>query len=424
VVGIVLIRASFAVLLFVFLFLSMSACGKSKVSGLSAPPTPSRIIKNTSTPAFSSGVIDESATISSIAYDPDGVPSVAYIIGNSLYFATWDGSDWDNQTYIDSASQSVSLAFNSTGCPSILYYQMDSPGGNLMWALDEDDDGDWDDNANWPMTLCSDLGQWGEEQYTPWIDNSRSCSHDIYSNKYGFAFYDDVNGTLQYYEYDIITSTASQVTVDDSSNVGRYCSLKFDGNTPRIAFFDEGNSRLMFAKYYYDYGLRTWTWSSSVVDDFSGDIVGEFASLSYKSSGVPTIAYYVRTVDQNLETTSGHPYFVKWDSTNMQWDTPICLDNSSYDYGQYISLDWNPAGTEVGFAFGYYYKFLLWDTWKLRYILYDGSTYTLHIPDSGKGGRYASYVWEDNDTAWISSRYVPQHYDLDNSALRYVEVAE
>jgi hypothetical protein len=403
-----LLALSTALAVILFMVLSAS-CGSSKngASIASWPEKPSA--KAVSTPDFSEqGVVNEDGIYSSIAYDPDGNPAIAFITSSSLYYAAWDGTDWDNQTEVSdsiSSGKCVSLAFNSSGCPSIAYNDSTA----LMWAFDEDDDGDWNDNANWPMEIASDVGYWNG------YADHRNCSHDISGNEYGFAFYDAEYHVLRYFQYNIATSQAALVDVDTSAFVGRYCSLKFSNGTPSIAYYDYTNGSLKFATEDSPY------WDIEPLDAGTGALEGQYASLSYKSSGVPTIAFYVEYVFQ-AQHQGGHPYLATWNSSTSEWDY-VCLNDSANDYGAWMSLDWDPTGAKAGFSFEYQTTYHGYPAHELRFMLYDGQDYTLYNPGTSWGGLFTTFIWEDGDIGWISDfQQTPNSLSPPNQDLGYVMV--
>jgi hypothetical protein len=142
--------------LLAFCYLSMiSSCGEGNktVAALSSSFAPKPKVVSTTT--FNSGIIDNVTSdlvgnYNSIAIDPDdNNPAVAYFdAGNSqLMYAKWDGNDWDDKAVADSAygvGGSTSLAFDSSGNPSIAYYDFENQA--LKWVYDHDDDGDWDES--------------------------------------------------------------------------------------------------------------------------------------------------------------------------------------------------------------------------------------------------------------------------------------
>ena len=400
-VSVKFVRGGATTLLLVMIVILASCAGDSPLPGVSFSVRDS-VIRTVST-TFDPGSVDTGGGpgwYSSIAIDPDDdYPAIAYYAtasGGSLRFAKWDGADWDVTT-VDSdgiVGMHASLAFDNSGCPSIAYYN--ATDESLMWAYDEDDDGEWDDNEDWPFEIDPDVGDWGEGE--------RNCSHDISGNEFGFAYYDENDGDLICLSILGNLVTNWNVEVDTSDDVGKYCSLHMAGSNTTVSYYDSDNGYLKFAK------KNTPYWDVEQVDDGQGDDIGMYSSLSYKSSSVPTIAYY--------NDTDGKPWLVTWNTSTSEWD-PVCLyDTGLYDYGMWMSHDWDPvSGTKAGFSF--------YDNTNdtLKFILYDGEDYTEYTPDSIPGyytGQYASFAWADDDIGWIS------HYCVDSfgryHSLRCVEV--
>lgn len=389
----------------------VAACGKPENGPRMLSLLGNSALKAVSTDFSERGVVDEDGKYSSLAVYGWGYPAVAYIgdTSGSLYYTEWNGSGWDTEVQIDSAQHCVSLAFDSSGRPSIAYYD----SGAIMWAYDADGDGEWDDDEDWPMEIHPDVGDWSYD--VVYGDGARHLSHDIAGNCFGFAFYDENDGDLVYFEYNIVTSSTSEVDPDTSGDVGRFCSLQFSGYTPTVSYYDADNERLKFAKENSPY------WDVEVVDDFSGDSVGKFSDLSGRSSSVPTIAYYVEHWDEYDIKVDGDPYLAVWNPATSEWDIER-LDDSEDDYGQWISHDWDPiTGTKAGFSFMFSQP-SIWPDKQLKFILYDGEDYTLNTPDGDWGGKYTSFVWEDDEIGWISHYeefFPPRPGDQD---LRYVMV--
>jgi hypothetical protein len=357
------------------------------------------IFKTASTPIFSSGTVDTSSTVTnytSIAIDPDdNYPAIAYYdsSGANLMYAKWDGSDWDDKVTVDSSGdvgKFASLAFDSSGNPSIGYY--DDTNDALKWAYDDDDDGDWNE-GDWPMTLADNAND----------DFGKYCSHNISGSSFGFAFYKANTTDLLYYEYDIVTSNTSQVDVDSGNDVGKFSSLKFHSGVPGISYYDATNGNLKYATEGSPY------WNVQTVDS-TGD-VGQYSSLDYDGSGNPSIAYY------NNNTPCGYACWARWDSVRSRWYIASLVGGTGEDWGQYISHQWY-GNTKCGLAFlaedanGSWLEFVLWTP---------GGGGGNYVADSTADcGMNSSFAWvtaggNDGD-GWIS------HYDSTNGDLRYAFV--
>ena len=217
-------------------------------------------------------------------------------------------------------------------------------------------------------------------------DFGQYCSHDISGYAYGFAFYEASEGNLVYQVYYTDTMGTSRVEPDTNYDVGQYCSLEFSSGVPAISYYDKSHYWLKFAKY------NGSTWDVEVVDDGGEDedAVGRYTSLSYKSSSVPTIAYY--------NDSDGDPWLAIWNTSTSEWDRDVIPTATQGNFGEFMSHDWI-GGTKAGFSFGLRISTPPTSTVYLRFIYYDGENYT----DLGSpGGRNTSLVWEDADTCWIS----------------------
>jgi hypothetical protein len=379
----------------------LTACGSGKPAPVVSPSDQDSVFKIVST-TFSSGIVDNSTSTDvgpycSIAIDPDdNYPAVAYYDNYSsnrnLMYAKWDGSDWDDNTVVDSSGnvgQYASLAFDSNGNPSIGYY--DDTNEALKWAYDDDDDGDWDE-GDWPMTLADNANE----------DFGKYCSHDISGNSFGFAFYEATGGDLLYYEYDIVTSYAGQVDVATSGDVGKYCSLKFHSGVPGISYYDAQNGRI----YYATEGSPNWNTQRV---DLTSDDVGQYSSLDYDGNGNASIAYYNAT-DRDYS-------WARWDSGMSRWYIASTAHDPGETWGRYMSHKWY-GSSKCGFAFqamdddtnDTWLVFVLWGSGGGRYVA-DSTT------DSGN---YSSFAWVtaggNAGDGWIS------HYDSTNGDLRYAFV--
>jgi len=177
------------------------------------------------------------------------------------------------------------------------------------------------------------------------------------------------------------------VEVDTDDDVGKYCSLHQSGSTVAISYYDETNGYLKFAKLNYP------TWDIERVVDPDEHNIGMYSSLSYKSSAVPTIAYY--------DADEKEPWLAIWNPATSEWDFTCLHDNTEAndDIGMYISHDWDPVtGTKGGFSFHHFVDSPV-QRHCLKFVYYDGEDYT----ELGSyGGYFTSFAWKDGDTGWIS----------------------
>jgi hypothetical protein len=307
-------------------------------------------------------------------------------------YAKWDGSDWDDKTTVDSSGdvgQYASLAFDTSGNPSIGYYDYDNQA--LKWAFDDDDDGNWSENG-WPMTLADNAND----------DFGKYCSHDISGTRYfGFAFYKANTQDLLYYEYDIVTSYTTGVDVETTNDVGTYCSLKFFSGTPKISYYDATNGDLRFASKLYPH------WSIAPVDSTGN--VGQYTSLDSDGSGNASIAYY--------DVTNTNPKWARWDTTLGRW-VVVTLVTSDDDLGKYISHKWY-GSSKCGFAFQAYDE----TSYTLEFVRWTSGGQDEYTADNTTNcGQFASFAWitagGNQGDGWISH----QRLSTGDNYLKYTVV--
>ncbi len=119
------------------------------------------------------------------------------------------------------------------------------------------------------------------------------------------AYYQETDGDLK---YAISTGTETAPawtiqTVDTSGDVGKFPSLAFapDGE-PAIAYYDDTNDNLKFAKY----NAGTQQWVVSTVESTGG--TGYGCSLAYNPAGQPAISYLDANQRVKLAKQDGTPW--------------------------------------------------------------------------------------------------------------------
>jgi len=378
-----------------------ASCGNSESSQPVLSWSSKPVIKTASAFVFGLPGIVETGDrgYTSLAIDPDdNKPAIAYYDygnGGRLKYAKYNGSTWDIAIVDDPTTfpdqdvgKYASLAFTSSGNPSIGYY--DLTNGALKWAYNEDDDEDWDDNVNWPKTLADNETN----------DYGRYCSHDISGSSFGFAFYEATDGDLLYVvEY---WESAMTTGVDSAGDVGQYCSLHFLNGEPTVSYYDETNDSLKYAKY------NGSTFDSEVVHD-PDDNVGKWTSLDYDYSGNPSIAYY--------NVTDTNPMWARWDSEEEEWVCVTLVDAGDEEWGVGMSHQWY-SSTVCGFAFEAEEN--PGDISHLKFIRWVNGDQTVYAADNTyKCGDWCSMAWVKSGGAsgdvWISHR----RFDPENLDLRY-----
>lgn len=138
------------------------------------------------------------------------------------------------------------------------------------------------------------------------------------------AYYDETNYDLKFAKYN--GTTWNITTVASLNGTGHEPSLVYapDGQ-PAISFRDWSAQTLKYAKY------NGTTWDTTTVDAAVG--VGRYSSLCFNSSGSPEIAYY-DTVNGDLK------YAINLLGT---W-YPSVIDSAG-DVGQFASMKIAPSGT-------------------------------------------------------------------------------
>ena len=238
----------------------------------------------------------------------------------------------------------TSLAFGSG--PAISYY--DAQKGDLKFAYDRNDDGDFDDPGE---IIVVDNGENDVGRYTSLAFGSGPA----------ISYYDATNGSLKL-AYDRnndgdFDDTGEIITVDDSARrVGWYTSLAF-GTGPAISYYDATNGDLKFAYDRNNDGDFDDTDEIITVDNFS--LVGEYTSLAFGSG--PAISYYDVTngnlklaYDRNNDgdfDDTGEIITVDNSARRVGWDTSLAFGTgpaiSYYDRSNYnlkFAYDWNNDG--------------------------------------------------------------------------------
>ena len=168
---------------------------------------------------------------SSLALDNDNDPYIAYYNDSidGLRFASRSSGSWDKETVEQYSEESglypgayTSLAVSSSGKPYISYYEYDInlDEGYLKYA-----------------TLTS--GSWVKEYVDKDADDDVGWYTSIALNSDanpGISYYDGERQNLKYARRS--GGSWSRETVASSDNTGLYTSLVYDGNNPRISYYD------------------------------------------------------------------------------------------------------------------------------------------------------------------------------------------
>lgn len=169
--------------------------------------------------AWSNATVDAGGLANSLAFDPDGQPCLAYSRSDGLYFARYDGTNWNKTPLDGQIPVECALGFGSDRQPVILY---NIYGSELKYA--------YYDGAAWnTSTLDSNTGS----DYFAYIslafgpEGQPACV---------YARGDVLTGThsLKFIRY---IGSVSPETIDSTGDTGYYASLAFgaDGQ-PAIAY--------------------------------------------------------------------------------------------------------------------------------------------------------------------------------------------
>ncbi|MDP3564814.1 MAG: hypothetical protein Q8R70_10030 [Methanoregula sp.] len=220
---------------------------------------------------------------SSLAFDPAGVPHIAYNNGNhfaTMQYATRNATSWD-LTVVDSGSNFLgdtgydpSMVMDPAGRPYIAY--RDGKHYGTLMVAHQNASGTWDitkvDNGG---SMTANTG------YMPSIALDTAGYPHI-------SYYDADNGDLRYASWN--GARWKLETLDATGDVGAYSSLAIDShNQPYISYYDATDHVLRFATR----NPATQRWILWIIDD-RGD-VGTWTSLALDPLGHPSVVYYDAT---------------------------------------------------------------------------------------------------------------------------------
>jgi len=312
-----------------------------------------------------------------IVIDTSNHPHIVYG-GHELYYAHYDGSNWQEER-VDTSSGEVgsfaSIALDSKGKAHISYY--DVTNDELKYATNA--------SGAWVITTVDSSGDVGG--YT-------SIALDSYGKAH-ISYYDWTNDDLKY----ATNASGSWVTttVDSSGDVGGYISIALDSNGKvYISYFDYyPKSDLKYAT------NASGSWVTTTVDS-SGD-VGGYTSIALDSYGKAHISYYDWTNDD-----------LKY-ATNVSGTWTTTTIDSSGSVGKYSSIALDSSGKA-------HISHLYITRADLKYTTNASGTWvTTTVDDSGKPmGEYTSIALDSSGKVHISSYdYDRDHHSDDKSILFY-----
>ncbi|PWH13978.1 MAG: hypothetical protein DDG59_13585 [Anaerolineae bacterium] len=268
--------------------------------------------------------------------DSSGRSHLAYYdpLNQDLVYGIKDGLAWNFET-IDSlgdVGQNPALALDSSGKPYLSYY--DASNGRIKLAF-KDSSNQWRTEV---LKVVGDArGSFSSIAVHP-------TSGDIY-----VSFYDASSQTLQLgYTPPGDSHSWSLTTVDVTPKSGQHNALALDGSRrPRIAYFEATNQVLKFAA--ADRSIPPFNFTVDTVDN-SGQ-VGQYCSLGIDGNGFYHISYYdaasrdlkyaffdgttwsTQIVDFAgevglwsslvIDPSTNIPHILYFDSTNRQWKYTI-----------------------------------------------------------------------------------------------------
>lgn len=216
---------------------------------------------------------------SSLAFDPAGVPHIAYNNGNhfaTLQYATMNGTSWDHwivdsgSNFLGDTGYDPAMVMDSSGRPFIAY--RDGKHYGTLMAARQNESGFWNitkvDNGG---SITADTG------YMPSVAMDPAGRPHI-------SYYDADNGDLRYASWDGAKWILE--TLDAKGDVGAYSSLAIDShNQPYITYYDATKHTLRFTTK----NPATQKWIFWTIEE--GD-VGTWTSLALDPLGHPSVVYY------------------------------------------------------------------------------------------------------------------------------------
>ncbi len=282
----------------------------------------------------------------------------------------------------------------------------------------------WPSDTGWFTRTVDDTGEHGSSNTSIAIDAA---------GRPHIAYFADDSADLRYTWYD---GKAWHIeTVDSTSQVGYYASLKLDqGGHPHISYSENANridSVYRSLKYAWHDGTR---WYTETVDG-ANDATVRYTSLALDSAGLPHISYYY----------NGYLKYARYDGSAWQTErvdpgddtgyyTSIVLDTGDHPHISYsyyggpgaLKYAWHDGSSwhiETAFtcmygcmhtslaldAAGYpHISYQNDDTIELKYSYFDGTSWHIESIDGWNTGAPSSLVLDSADRPHIGyTRYIP-----------------
>lgn len=297
----------------------------------------------------------------SLAFDPDGRPTVAYIQAfGAIKLARFNGSFWSVEDVApDSTGQlGISLAFGPDGKPAIAFV---SYAGDIRYA--------YHDGSVWQIETVDARNSADQPSLAFAPDGRPAISHFIYSSTN--VIYSVRNG-----------STWTNTTVDA-------------GFSSSLAFAPDGQPAIVYA--FGPWGgpneIRVnrfdgTNWNVTVADNtpYAGS-----PKLAFSPAGNPAVTFYVY---------GNQLYFSQFDGAN--WN-PSPVDSSNPNAFYYFSLAFGPDG-QPAIAYAYEDGADL----DLRFARFNGSWIPETVISAGVAGYFASLAFgPDGQPAIACNSYDP-----------------
>lgn len=245
----------------------------------------------------------------SIAIDPDNRIHISYynVQKGDLRYARYNGSNWSIKTLDGSGSNQqvglfTSIAIDTLGRPGIAYVNKTFGGLRYIYSPKETR---W--NApQWVSLAMRDVGQ----ATSIAIDSTGVPYVSYLDASSGYLKFARTFG-LSWKHRNLITSPAS----------GLYSSIAVFNGQPRVAYYEQTNRDLMYAR-----SITSDIWRLSTVDKTFD--VGKYVSLAMDSGGKPHISYY--------DTTNQELAYAELDIFGTGWVTQTI--DSIGNVGLYTSI--------------------------------------------------------------------------------------
>lgn len=302
----------------------------------------------------------------SLAFDPDGTPTVAYIEAfGAIKLARYDGSSWTTENVAPDYTglYGISLAFGTDGRPAMAFQANVAGGSDIRYARY--------DGSAWQIEIVDARDASVDRPTLAFAPDGRPAVSHYAATSTNLVFSIRTGGVW------------SNVTVDAQ---GYYNSLAFgpDGQ-PAIAYTRSGEGLFLTR-------FDGTTWTATNVDSHSWSSSG--CSLAFGPDGRPAIAYIIYGLELRYEEFDG-----------SAWSF-VTLDTSSgSDYFIYPSLAFGPGG-QPAVAYARYDS--LANQHSVKFARRSSFWNVGTVDDNGDVGYHASLAFgPDGQPAIACNLYIP-----------------